>query len=197
MQAELAGTVWANYRLVTTQWPLPISTPRHGDFHPDERDQHDDGNLRPELRNSCMGCHNFATDGRHAAPASASANFSYLLQAGAAHHGRPGHAPQPEAISAVWPGSVVFNPYVIGGAGGTRGEDNRPGGHTAAGSERSVRVCNSVTHLVSSWLCPPWDRAGTRGARLYFSGKPFESHNSMFAWICAPEIVVPSGRVAV
>ena len=26
MQAELAGTVWANYRLVTTQWPLNPNT---------------------------------------------------------------------------------------------------------------------------------------------------------------------------
>ena len=40
--------------------------PQAGEIHPVEPDQHDDGNLHPELGNSCMGCHNFATDGRHA-----------------------------------------------------------------------------------------------------------------------------------
>jgi len=86
MQAALAGTVWANYRLVTTQWPLPISTPQGTvKFIPNNLT-----NTTMETyiqgSGSCMGCHNFAkTAGTLPPPpngtgGTASANFSYLLQ---------------------------------------------------------------------------------------------------------------------
>jgi hypothetical protein len=84
MQAELAGTVWANYRLVTTQWPAgsgpaPQGCAAFGVFCP--------GNLtnttmetyvqNVKFSGSCMNCHNSA---QTAGTPQASANFSYLLQ---------------------------------------------------------------------------------------------------------------------
>jgi hypothetical protein len=95
MQAELAGTVWANYRLVSTQWPAGSISPvpsgcAFGVFCP--------GNLtnttmetyvqNNKFSGSCMNCHNSAqTAGTLPPPpnakppgATAPANFSYLLQ---------------------------------------------------------------------------------------------------------------------
>jgi hypothetical protein len=83
VQAELAGTVWANYRLVSTQWPNgPGTVPQgcaFGGFCP--------GNLtnttmetfvqNVKFSGSCMNCHNSA---QTAGTPAASANFSYLLQ---------------------------------------------------------------------------------------------------------------------
>jgi hypothetical protein len=84
MQAELAGTVWANYRLVSTQWPagsgptVPVGC-ASGVFCP--------GNLtnttmetyvqNSPFSGSCMNCHRSAIT---AGTPQQSANFSYLLQ---------------------------------------------------------------------------------------------------------------------
>ena len=67
-----------------------------------------------------MGCHNIAqTAGTlPKGTTTASANFGYLLQRAQPHYGRAGRTPQPEEVSGV-AGSVIFNPYVVGGAGGT------------------------------------------------------------------------------
>jgi hypothetical protein len=83
MQAALAGTVWANYRLVSTQWPFGSPAPQgcaaFGGFCP--------GNLtnttmetyvqNVKFSGSCMNCHNSA---QTAGTPAASANLSYLLQ---------------------------------------------------------------------------------------------------------------------
>ena len=67
MQAELAGTVWANYRLVTTQWPLPISTPQGTvKFLPANVTNTTMETYVQNRSGSCMGCHNSCRDGRHA-----------------------------------------------------------------------------------------------------------------------------------
>jgi hypothetical protein len=79
MQAKLAGKVWANYRLVSTQWQLPMI-----------------GKLIPcRLTNtvaetyvqndasagSCMRCHSIAkTAGTDRSGVKATSNFSYLLR---------------------------------------------------------------------------------------------------------------------
>jgi hypothetical protein len=95
MQAELAGTVWANYRLVSTQWPFgdpPVPQGcAAGVFCP--------GNLTNttmetymQRGGSCMGCHSFAkTAGTLPTPpgGTASANFSYLLQQAQAANAPP------------------------------------------------------------------------------------------------------------
>jgi hypothetical protein len=96
MQAELAGTVWANYRLVTTQWPFgPPPVPlgcASGVFCP--------GNLtnttmetyvqNSTFSGSCMNCHQVAqTAGTLPKGGTASANFSYLLQQAQATTGAP------------------------------------------------------------------------------------------------------------
>jgi hypothetical protein len=82
MQAELTGTVWANYRLVTTQWPNQVSQ-TEVDFIPKNLTnttmetyvQH------PGFSASCMNCHNLAhTAGTLPNTTKAFANFSYLLQ---------------------------------------------------------------------------------------------------------------------
>ena len=68
VQAELAGTVWANYRLVSTQWPAGSGPAPQGCafgvFCP--------GNLtnttmETYVRANCMGCH--ATDKKILGPA--------------------------------------------------------------------------------------------------------------------------------
>ena len=81
MQAKLAGTVWANYRLVTTQWPGGSPSAGGSPFIP--------ANLTNttmetyiQNSNSCMDCHSAAqTAGslpQSGGPVSAA--FSYLLQ---------------------------------------------------------------------------------------------------------------------
>ena len=80
MQEKLKGTVWANYRLVTTQWPTAGSSTGQP-FIP--------ANLTNttmetyiQTGGSCMGCHSIAhTSGTTMNGQPASANFSYLLQA--------------------------------------------------------------------------------------------------------------------
>jgi hypothetical protein len=77
MQAALAGTVWANYRLVTTQWPFDPTT-----FLPQNVTN---TTLETYVQGfgSCMGCHAIApTAGTLPTPpgGTALANFSYLLQ---------------------------------------------------------------------------------------------------------------------
>jgi hypothetical protein len=90
MQAELAGTVWANYRLVSTQWQAGSANANPncasgggGVFCP--------GNLTNttmetyvqsnNFSGSCMSCHNLAkTAGTLPNNNPAPANFSYLLQ---------------------------------------------------------------------------------------------------------------------
>jgi hypothetical protein len=78
MQQKLAGTVWENYRLITTQWPGPS-----GEFIPchvtntvaETYIQND------AFSGSCMRCHAAArTAGKKPDNNTASANFSYLLQ---------------------------------------------------------------------------------------------------------------------
>jgi hypothetical protein len=83
MQAKLKGTVWANYRLVTTQWPNPTSgggvqfLPSNLTNTTMETYIQDSS-----FSGSCMNCHNFAaTAGTLPNNAgTAPANFSYLLQ---------------------------------------------------------------------------------------------------------------------
>jgi hypothetical protein len=77
MQTELAGTVWANYRLVTTQWPLPISTPQGSVKFIPSNVTNTTMETYIQGFGSCMGCHTIA---QTAGTPQASANFSYLLQ---------------------------------------------------------------------------------------------------------------------
>jgi hypothetical protein len=77
MQTALAGSVWQNYRLVTTQWPGPS-----GQFIPCRVT-----NTTAETYfqsdaagGSCMRCHNVARTAAKVNNQAASANFSYLLQ---------------------------------------------------------------------------------------------------------------------
>jgi hypothetical protein len=74
MQAALAGTVWANYRLVTTQWPFDPNT-----FLPNNVTNTTMETYVQTFAN-CMGCHSIAqtagTDSNGNAP---SADFSFLL----------------------------------------------------------------------------------------------------------------------
>jgi hypothetical protein len=81
MQQKLAGQVWANYRLVTTQW-----------HNPPDPDTDPTTFIPPKLTNtvmetyiqtggSCMLCHKSAmTAGAGPTGMPASANFSYFLQ---------------------------------------------------------------------------------------------------------------------
>jgi hypothetical protein len=77
MQAELARTVWANYRLVTTQWhsSTGFTPPVVSNTTMETYVQGQAAGI------SCMSCHNFAktagTQPNNKGPASA--NFSYLL----------------------------------------------------------------------------------------------------------------------
>ncbi len=78
MQGKLAGTVWANYRLLTTQWPAPgtgQAIPCHVTNPVAETYIQADG-----FAGSCMRCHTFATTAGTKSGQPASANFSYLLQ---------------------------------------------------------------------------------------------------------------------
>ena len=99
MQAELAGTVWANYRLVSTQWPSGSSATGCASVGPAVFCP---GNLtnttmetyvqNSSFFGSCMNCHNAAqTAGTLPPPNSgtASANFSYLLQSAQATNAAP------------------------------------------------------------------------------------------------------------
>lgn len=77
MQKKLAGTVWENYRLISTQWPVDSGTGRAGNPAPISL-----GNPVMEtymqVNGSCMNCHAGATYG----PSSdlEAANFSFMLQ---------------------------------------------------------------------------------------------------------------------
>ncbi len=79
MQTRLAGTVWENYRLVSTQWPAP----RGGPIIPC---QLTNTVAETYIQNdsfsaSCMRCHGVAqTAGTTKAGQTRPANFSYLLQ---------------------------------------------------------------------------------------------------------------------
>ncbi|MBV9125101.1 MAG: hypothetical protein JO112_17230 [Planctomycetes bacterium] len=85
MQENLANTVWANYRLVTTQWPSPS-----GQFIPCHvtntvAETYIQANA---FSGSCMRCHNVAlTSGLKSNQQPGSANFSYLLQMAQPHTG--------------------------------------------------------------------------------------------------------------
>ncbi len=80
MQAELKGTVWANYRLVTTQWPTPGS-PNGQPFIPANLTNSTMETYTQKF-GSCMGCHTAAqTSGTMSNGQTTGANFSYLLQA--------------------------------------------------------------------------------------------------------------------
>jgi hypothetical protein len=79
MQTKLAGTVWANYRLVSTQWPSPVI----GLFIPcrltntvaETYVQND------AFAGSCLRCHSVAKSaGTDRNGVKAPANFSYLLR---------------------------------------------------------------------------------------------------------------------
>jgi hypothetical protein len=77
MQGELAGTVWANYRLVTTQWPNPTST--GVEFLPNSV-TNTTMETYVQTFADCMGCHTIAqTAGTDSKGNAASANFSFLL----------------------------------------------------------------------------------------------------------------------
>ena len=78
MQSKLAGTVWENYRLISTQWPTDPSAPTDGNPAPVSL-----GNPVMEtymqVNGSCMGCHFGSTFGGSDKKA-ANANFSFILQ---------------------------------------------------------------------------------------------------------------------
>ena len=78
MQTKLAGTVWENYRLISTQWPTDPSAPTAGNPAPVSL-----GNPVMEtymqVNGSCMGCHFGSTFGGDDKK-SALANFSFMLQ---------------------------------------------------------------------------------------------------------------------
>jgi hypothetical protein len=77
MQQKLAGTVWANYRLVTTQWPGPNGAVPDSVTNPVTETYIQ----RDSSQGSCMACHTQAvTAGRGPDSKPAPANFSYLLQ---------------------------------------------------------------------------------------------------------------------
>lgn len=78
MQAKLTGTVWENYRLISTQWPTDPKSKTDGNPAPVSL-----GNPVMEtymqVNGSCMGCHNGSTFGGDKQKA-ANANFSFMLQ---------------------------------------------------------------------------------------------------------------------
>jgi len=78
MQEKLKGTVWENYRLISTQWPSDPTAPGAGNPAPVSL-----GNPVMEtymqVNGSCMGCHNGATFGGDDKK-SQNANFSFMLQ---------------------------------------------------------------------------------------------------------------------
>ena len=86
MQTKLAGTVWENYRLISTQWPTDPSAPTAGNPAPVSL-----GNPVMEtymqVNGSCMGCHFGSTFGGDDKK-SALANFSFMLQRAESKSGR-------------------------------------------------------------------------------------------------------------
>lgn len=78
MQEKLEGTVWENYRLISTQWPSDPKGPGAGNPAPVSL-----GNPVMEtymqVNGSCMGCHAGATFGGKDKK-SLNANFSFMLQ---------------------------------------------------------------------------------------------------------------------
>lgn len=78
MQEKLRGTVWENYRLISTQWPSDPTAPGAGNPAPVSL-----GNPVMEtymqVNGSCMGCHAGATFGG-SDKKSFDANFSFMLQ---------------------------------------------------------------------------------------------------------------------
>lgn len=78
MQKKLAGTVWENYRLISTQWPSDPTGPGAGNPAPVSL-----GNPVMEtymqVNGSCMGCHLGSTFGGDDKK-SQDANFSFMLQ---------------------------------------------------------------------------------------------------------------------
>lgn len=78
MQAKLAGTVWENYRLISTQWPTDPAAPTDGNPAPVSL-----GNPVMEtymqVNGSCMGCHFGSTFGGDDKKLALS-NFSFMLQ---------------------------------------------------------------------------------------------------------------------
>src|SRR5262245_40668463 len=78
MQQKLAGTVWANYRLVTTQWPCLDGLLIFCHVTNSVAETYIQGH---HLLGSCMNCHRTArTAGKKPGNVKADANFSFLLR---------------------------------------------------------------------------------------------------------------------
>lgn len=91
-QAQLAGTVWANYQLVSTQWPTdpasdcqvpsptnPLGTPAPTFLANTTLETYIQGTT-PQASSSCMECHNNATTKVTQSPRTSFADFTYLLE---------------------------------------------------------------------------------------------------------------------
>ncbi|MFZ6047035.1 cytochrome C [Pseudomonas sp. CR3202] len=91
-QSALAGTVWANYQLVSTQWPTdpadncqspsptnPLGTPAPNFLANTTLETYIQGTT-PQASSSCMECHNNATTKVTQSPRTSFADFTYLLE---------------------------------------------------------------------------------------------------------------------
>ena len=91
-QAALQGTVWANYQLVSTQWPTnpandcqvpsptnPLGTPAPTFLANTTLETYIQGTT-PQASSSCMECHNNATTKVTQSPRTSFADFTYLLE---------------------------------------------------------------------------------------------------------------------
>lgn len=91
-QGALQGTVWANYQLVSTQWPTnpandcqvpsptnPLGTPAPTFLANTTLETYIQGTT-PQASSSCMECHNNATTKVTQSPRTSFADFTYLLE---------------------------------------------------------------------------------------------------------------------
>lgn len=91
-QGALKGTVWANYHLISTQWPTapaddcqvpsptnPLGTPAPNFLANATLETYNQGTT-PQASSSCMECHNNATTRVTQSPRTSFADFTFLLE---------------------------------------------------------------------------------------------------------------------
>lgn len=93
-RGALAGTVWANYQLVSTQWPTkpakdpkcqvpdpvnPLGSPAPSFLANATLETYNQGTV-PQASSSCMECHNNATTRVTESPRTSFADFTFLLE---------------------------------------------------------------------------------------------------------------------
>ncbi len=91
-QGALKGTVWANYQLISTQWPTvpaddcqvpsptnPLGTPAPTFLANATLESYNQGTT-PQASSSCLECHNNATTRVTESPRTSFADFTFLLE---------------------------------------------------------------------------------------------------------------------